>query len=219
MLVIAPHPDDETLGCGGALLKHKAKGDEVHWLIVTEMREDLGFAPEKQQQRQAEIEAAAKAYGFAQTHHLGWPVMQLDLVPMSDLVTSIAQVVQEIGATTLYLPYRGDAHSDHAYVFDAAVACSKSFRYPSVKRVRVYETLSETNFGLNTQDSGFQPNLFIDISDHLEGKIDIMRIFASEMAPHPFPRSEVSIRALASLRGSQVACMAAESFMQLKDIQ
>jgi LmbE family N-acetylglucosaminyl deacetylase len=127
--------------------------------------------------------------------------------------------VQKIKPDTLLVPYRNDAHSDHAAVFDAAVSCSKSFRYPSVRSVYVYETLSETEFGLRTDDPGFRPNLFVDISNFLEQKLQIMRMFEGEMLDFPFPRSETCIRAQAALRGSQAGVHAAESFMILKEIR
>lgn len=218
VLVVAPHPDDETLGCGATMLKHLASSDEVHWMVVTEMKSTLGFSGERMIKRQHEIESAVKAYGLTQIHHLGFPVMQLDTVPMSDLVASISTVVEKIKPTILYLPYRGDVHSDHAVVFDAATSCTKHFRYPSVKTVRVYETLSETNFGLNTQDSGFLPNLFADVTDYFDKKLEIMHIFESELGQHPFPRSIQSLDALAVLRGSQAGCQKAEAFMQIKHI-
>lgn len=218
VLVFAPHPDDETLGCGATLLKHRAQGDQVSWVIVTRMTEQMGFNAERQAQRQQEIQQVAADYGFAQVFELGFPVAQLDQVGLSELVAACAKVITDTQAEVLYLPYRGDAHSDHAFVFDAVAACTKNFRYPSVKSVRVYETLSETGYGLNPQDTGFKPNLWIEVNDYLEHKIAIMRRFESELAAHPFPRSEQSIRALATLRGAQINQTAAEAFMSVKEV-
>lgn len=219
VVVIAPHPDDETLGCGGTLLRHVATGDVVHWVIVTQISEDMGFTSQRVTSRAEEIEAVAQAYGFSQVHRLGFPSMRLDQISKLDLVLAISKVIQTTSADTLYIPYRNDAHSDHAVVFDAAVACVKTFRYPSVKSVYVYETLSETEFGLRTDDFGFRPNLFIDIERWLEPKIAIMSTFVGEMALFPFPRSEVCMRAQSSLRGSQAGVNAAEAFMVLKEIR
>lgn len=219
ILAIAPHPDDETLGCGATLLRHVAEGDSTHWLVMTEMRASHGFDQDRIAIRDAEMKAIAKAYGFAQTHHASFPTTRLDTLPMADLVTAIGQVIQRVQPDTLYLPYRNDAHSDHAAVFDAAAACCKSFRYPSVKRVHVYETLSETEFGLRTDDPGFRPNLFVDTSTWLDRKIEIMRMFSGELQAFPFPRSEECIRAQAMLRGSQAGVIAAEAFMILKEIR
>ena len=217
--VVAPHPDDETFGCGGTLLKHMACGDRVHWIVFTCISTELGFSEERVLTRDDEIRRVADSYGFAGTHLLNFPTMQLDRAPKADLVGALGTLVKQLGIHTLYVPYRNDAHSDHAAVFDAAVACAKTFRYPSVRSVRVYETLSETEFGLRPDDPGFRPNLFIDISPFLEQKLNIMKIYASEMAEFPFPRSEGALEAQARLRGSQCGANAAESFMLVKEIQ
>lgn len=216
--VVAPHPDDETLGCGGTLLKHIAQGDEVHWIIFTGIFEDLGFTKERINLRHHEILQVAKAYSLSATHQLGFPATQLDHLPKADMVGALGKLIGQLGVHTMYVPYRNDAHSDHAVVFDACAACAKSFRYPSVRSVRAYETLSETEFGIRTDDPGFRPNLFIDISNFLERKLEIMNIYSSEMAPFPFPRSVVTIQSQAHLRGSQCGVTAAESFMILKEI-
>lgn len=219
VLCIAPHPDDETLGCGGTLLKHKNAGDKVHWFIATAVSVAAGFSAERVQKRADEIARVAKEYGFDGVHQAGFPTAQLDRVPKSDLVGALADVVKKIQPNVLYVPYRNDVHSDHAAVFDAAMACTKSFRYPSVKSVYTYETLSETEFGLRPDDPGFRPNLFVDISPWLDKKIDLMKMFEGEMGEFPFPRSETSLRALAALRGGTAGCGAAEGFMILKEVR
>ena len=216
---IAPHPDDETLGCGGTLLRHRQNGDSVHWVIATDISTDLGFTAEKVAARNLEIRQVAEFYGFSAVHRLGFPTMHLDRVPMTALVAAVGGVVRAIQAEVLYVPFRNDAHSDHAAVFDAAAACTKTFRYPSVRSVLAYETLSETGFGIKPEDGGFRPNVFSDISGELDRKLDVMRAYAGEMAEFPFPRSEVALRALAQLRGSQCGTLAAEAFMLLKDIR
>jgi LmbE family N-acetylglucosaminyl deacetylase len=219
ILVVAPHPDDETLGCGGALLKHISAGDSVHWVIVTSIYTEQGFSENCVRSRGEEIDRVASAYGFSGVHSLGFPTMTLDMVPKRDLISSLSSVVQSVRAQVMYVPYRNDAHSDHAAVFDAAVSCTKSFRYPSIRSVRAYETLSETEFGLRSDDPGFRPNLFIDIAPFIERKLEIMNVYASEMGEFPFPRSEITLRAQAALRGSQSGGQAAEAFMLLKEIQ
>ncbi|ASS73949.1 GlcNAc-PI de-N-acetylase [Tumebacillus algifaecis] len=217
ILVIAPHPDDETLGCGGALLKHRANGDELHWLIVTGISTGAGFSEERVASRNGEILQVGNMYGFESLHKFNFPTAQLDTMPIGDIVQRMGRVMHVVQPEVVYLPYRGDVHTDHKIVFDAAVSCTKWFRYPSIKRVLAYETLSETEFGINPDSNGFRPNVFVDISEHLEQKLEIMRIFASEMGEFPFPRSEQAIRALAALRGAAAGCAAAESFMLLKE--
>jgi LmbE family N-acetylglucosaminyl deacetylase len=217
-LVVAPHPDDETLGCGGTVLRHVANGDTVHWLIVTDMRVEHGYGDSVVAKRQAEIRRVAESAGFAGVHNLGFPPGQLDVQAKRDLVVAIGDVVREVSPTALYVPFRGDVHSDHAVVFDAVAACSKWFRYPSIRSVLCYETLSETDFGLNPEGSRFAPNWFVDITEYLERKVQIAEMYKGELDEFPFPRSATAIRALASVRGAACGCRAAESFMLLRGI-
>lgn len=218
ILVISPHPDDETLGCGGAILRHKNKGDEINWLIVTAVTEDIGYAPDKIMERSIEIQKVSNAYGFSSIHQCEFPTTMLDTIPTSDIVKKFSKIFNEVKPNIVYLPYRGDVHTDHRIVFDAGSSCLKWFRYPSVKRVLAYETLSETDTALNPDANAFRPNVFIDISLFLEDKINIMKIYYGELGKFPFPRSEEAIRAQAALRGSSSGFKAAESFMLLKEI-
>ena len=116
------------------------------------------------------------------------------------------------------MPHPGDAHSDHKVTFEATIACTKWFRYPSVKKIMVYETLSETDFGINPNHSAFHPTTFENIGQFLEQKISLMNIYKSEIAEFPFPRSEVAIQSLARLRGAQAGFEAAEAFLLLRDL-
>lgn len=218
ILVVAPHPDDETLGCGGTLLRHVAKGDQVHWLIVTDMRTEHGFPQAGVNRRQAEIQKVAAAYGFSKIYNLGLPPARLDTLPKGNLVEVIGQVIKEVSPTIVYLPFRGDVHTDHAAVFDGVASCTKWFRYPSIRRVLCYETLSETDFSLNPEGMKFVPNSFADITSYINQKIEIARLYEGEMAEFPFPRSAEALRALAQVRGATCGCQAAESFMLLREI-
>jgi len=217
ILVVAVHPDDETLGCGGTLLKHKAQGDEIHWMIATAMTAECGFTPEAIARRAREIDTVAQMYGFDSVHRLGFAAAKLDEVPMSQLVAAISQVFESVQPNQVYLPYQHDVHSDHQHAFAAAYSCTKSFRYPSVRKVMMVETLSETDFA-QSASGGFDPNLFVDVSERFDRKMEILRVYESELGSHPFPRSEESITALATLRGAAAGCKYAESFMMLKEI-
>lgn len=217
VLVVAPHPDDETLGCGGALLRHGSRGDSVHWLIVTAM-DSARFGAERVERRSREIEQVAGAYGFGSSTCLHFPASRLDEVPCTELIAAIGAVVGRLQPEVIYLPFPGDAHTDHRAVYSAAVAVTKWFRYPFVKRILACDIVSETDFGLAPDGLAFRPNFYVDISAWLDRKIAIMRLYEGEMGEHPFPRSELAMRALASLRGAQSGFAAAEAFMLLKEI-
>ena len=218
VVVIAPHPDDETLGCGGAILKHISKGDNVYWVIVTCANEEIGFTKESIENRKREIEIVSKMYGFKKVYNLDFPTTQLEKVDKRTLVEKISNCILETDANILYIPNWGDVHSDHKVVSEAAISCTKWFRYPKVKTVYSYETLSETEFGINNCINKFNGNVFVNIDEFLDKKIEIMKVFKSEMGVFPFPRSEEAVRALAMVRGSNIGCNYAESFMLLRQI-
>lgn len=217
VLVIAPHPDDETLGCGGTLLRHKDQGDEIAWIIVTDMKLSLGYSRKKIKEREQEITDVASLYEFSHVYRMGFPTTRLNDGILPVLVEKFSKIFKEYRPQVIYLPFPGDAHSDHRMTFEAAAACAKWFRSPSVEKVLSYETLSETNFNLNPAYPAFAPQVFVDISIYLDKKIKILENDASECGEFPFPRSEKSIRSHAYARGSESGFMAAESFMLLRE--
>lgn len=210
-IVIAPHPDDETLGVGGTLLRRKSEGASIAWIIVTTITAESGWSVEKVNQRADEIRRITQLYEFDEVYCLNFKTTQLDTVPMSDLVSAVSDVFKAFQPEEVFMPHPADVHTDHRAVFDAVSACTKWFRYPSVKRVLAYETLSETDFGLAIGQA-FCPNVFVDIEHFFSKKLQIMDIYSSEIGEFPFPRSHKAIQALATLRGSASGFKAAEAF-------
>lgn len=215
ILIVAVHPDDETLGCGGTLLKHKENGDEIHWLICTQTNLTNDFY----KVREKEIEEVTNLYNFDSVINLQLKTMQVDKNSMSELIGKISKVINEVKPDTIYLPFKGDVHSDHRKIFEASYSCTKSFRYPFIKKIYMIETLSETEFAPSTKEDSFIPNVFVDISEFMDKKIEIMNIFESEVGKHPFPRSERNLKALGTLRGATCGVEYAESFVLLKEIK
>lgn len=216
--IIAPHPDDETLGCGGTILKHKELGDKVSWIIVTALSAQGSFSKEQISKRDSEIKEVAERYGFDQIICLNFQTTSLDTVPMSKIIGEVGAALNAIKPSTVYVPFSEDVHSDHRIVFDVMNSCSKHFRYPFLREILCYETISETEYNLNPSSGGFRPNRFVDISKFLDMKISIMSIYESEIGTFPFPRSAQNMAALANYRGSMIGVVAAESFMVLKEI-
>jgi len=218
VLVIAVHPDDETLACGGTLLKHKSNNDEIHWLIVTEIKESEGFSKSTIEKRINEIDKIERLFNFDSVSKLGIPATKIDEYSMSVLIEKFSSVINKVKPQIIYLPFKGDIHSDHKYVFNAAHSCTKSFRYPFIKKIYMMETLSETEFSVSAKSDYFVPNVFVDISKYIDKKIELMNLYGTETNAHPFPRSERNIRALATYRGATSGCEYSESFMLLKEI-
>lgn len=212
VIVIAAHPDDEILGAGGTLLKHVKAGDKVFWLIVTNIFPVHGASQERIAERQNEIERVAKEVGIVKTLKLDYLSMSLSSSTLLDMIPRISKIFTEVEPEIVYCLNRSDAHSDHRVIFDAIMACTKSFRYPFIKQVLMYECISETEFAPALPEKVFLPNYYVDISAFLDKKLEIMEIYQSEIAPHPFPRSLENIKALAHFRGASVGVQYAEAF-------
>lgn len=218
VIVISAHPDDEIIGAGGTLLKHKANGDQLFWLITTNVFESQGFSSERVNSRQAEIERVARMLGVTKTFKLSYPTMSLSSNSVNKLVPEISAIFSDIKPEVIYCLNRSDAHSDHRFTFDAVMACTKSFRYPFVKRVLMYECISETEFAPALPEKVFIPNYYVDISAFFKHKLEILEVYESEMGEHPFPRSIRNVEALATFRGASVGVEYAESFQLIKYI-
>lgn len=218
VIVVSAHPDDEVIGAGGTLLKHKANGDQIHWLIITGVSEKAGFSKERVESRALEIEKVARLFGMESVHQLNYPTMTLSGSSLITMVPEISAVFNEVKPEIVYCVNRSDAHSDHRVVFNAVMACTKSFRYPFIKQVLMYECLSETEFGPNLSENAFQPNYFVDVTRFFKQKLEITEVYESEIGAHPFPRSMRNIEALATFRGATAGVEYAEAFQLIKYI-
>lgn len=216
-LVIAPHPDDEVLGAGGTMAKLAAQGAEVHVAIVTR-GEPPRFSAEFVENVRQECAAAHRRLGVARTHFLDLPAAELDRVPHAELNQKIGALVSEVAPDTLFVPFVGDIHLDHQMVFTSALVASRPRHAGVPVRILAYETLSETNWWAPGITPPFVPNIFIDIADTLDAKLDAFAEFRSQVKAAPDERSPEIIRALALVRGAAVYRSAAEAFMLVRQV-
>lgn len=217
LMVISPHADDETLGAGGTILKYKENGYRIVWLNIANMKEEYGYSREDVEEKQRQIYFVRDAYQADEFIDLGLCPASISEYPQKELIGKISHILYKNQPEILLLPFQNDAHSDHKAVWQAAYACTKSFRYHFIKRVLSMEILSETNFAYCS--NGFLPDYYIDISNYLEKKIDIMKIYNNELGIHPFPRSIACMEALALLRGCEAGVKYAEAFKCVKMIE
>jgi LmbE family N-acetylglucosaminyl deacetylase len=218
VLAISAHPDDETLGCGGMLLRHHAEGDEIHWLIVTRAYEPV-WSRDVIDTKRAEVEAVGAAYGMASVNWLTHQSLRLDTLPQHELIDCISRTVEAVRPEVVYLVNRDDVHTDHAAVHSATMSVIKPFYMTrlGIRRVLAYETLSSTEGGVDNGQASFRPQIYGDISDYLERKLSIMALFASETQDDPMPRGPAAIRALARVRGAAVGIDYAEAFTLIRE--
>jgi len=217
ILVVAVHPDDETLGCGGTLLKHKNNGDEIYWLIITSptLNHPYRFTQEVIYKRICLVNQITEKYMFHKVISLNYPTELLHTVDLRDMIKKIDAVFNEIKPNVVYTMFNNDIHSDHRVAFEAVYSCTKSFRNPFIEAIYMMETLSETEFAPAMQSTSFIPNVYVDITDYFDQKIEIMKLYETELMEEPYPRSISSIEALARFRGSRAGVKYAEAFMLL----
>ncbi len=213
ILVIAPHPDDEVLGCGGTIKKHTANGDQVFLCIGTK-----AYSPEWSEEfiknRVGEIENANKVLGVTKTYFLDFPTVKVDTIPQKEVNDAILKVVKEVQPEILYIPHGGDLNQDHRIFFGASLVAGRPIPGSPVKEIFSYEALSETEWG--NELTPFVPNFYVDITKEIEAKKEAMSSYKSELREFPHPRSLQAIEALAQKRGSEAGMERAEAFMTIR---
>jgi LmbE family N-acetylglucosaminyl deacetylase len=219
VLAIAAHPDDETLGCAGTLLKHRDAGDALAWCIATR-----AFQPQWSAEtiacKSREVESVAEQYCMSSVHWLENHTTRLDQVPFGDLIAQLRDVVLAVRPQVVYTVHGGDIHSDHRVLFEAVMSVIKPFNMAAlgVKRLLSFETLSSTDAAPPRVRDAFIPAVFSDISPYMDRKLDIMACYASEIQPEPLPRSPSGIRAAARARGAAVGVEYAEAFQLVREL-
>lgn len=217
VLVIAPHRDDEVIGVGGTIAKYVANGDDVYICAITHGEEPL-FHEASDLRTKRECLEAHRILGVKETIFLDFPAVMLETVPRSELNAAIFNVVQRIKPDIVYIPHRGDMQQDHKITVDAAMVALRPKYEHKIKKIYVYETLSETGWDLPNVVNEFIPTAYSDITEYLDTKIQAMKAFASQLSDYPNPRSIQAIVALAQYRGSNMNISAAEAFTVIRDI-
>jgi LmbE family N-acetylglucosaminyl deacetylase len=217
VLVVAPHPDDEVLGCGGTIKKLTSQGVKVIVLVITRGKKEL-YSEEKIKNVREEALNAHRMLGVAETQFLDFPAPDLDLISIAEISRAISRVIEKYEIETIYLPHRGDIHHDHKAVFNAGLIASRPHIDNPVKRIYSYETLSETEWAAPFSDDAFIPTYFVNITDVFTLKLKSMKCYKSQIRKFPNSRSLKSIEALANYRGGTVGLSYAEAFMTIRVI-
>lgn len=217
ILVIAPHPDDEVLGCGGAIVKYVSEGHDVYVAVVTKGCEPL-FPESQVQQVRNECMEADRLLGVKQTIFMDFPASMLESVSRYEFNGAFLRLIHDTKPDIVFIPHRGDMQIDHKMTVDAAMVALRPKYDHIVKKIYAYETLSETGWDIPNTVNEFIPTCYIDISDVLESKLEAINMFKSQISDFPNARSLETIKALAQYRGSMMNLKAAEAFMLIREI-
>ncbi len=209
ILVVAAHPDDELLGVGGTVARHVREGDEVTSVILCES-ESLRYKRDVGQNES--MLRAAEALGVRDVRALGFPDQRLDTVTLTDLITPLERVSEEVRPRIVYCQFGGDINMDHKLLFEAA---NVAFRPLDdwLEEVYAFYTVSSTEWGYPRT---FQPDTWVDISATLEQKIAAFECYTNEVRAYPHPRSSEALRHAAHFWGNQCHMEAAEVFATVR---
>lgn len=223
VLCIAPHCDDETLGCGATLAKHAGAGDEVHVAVVTGHGKDPHplWPKETWTRVRAECRAAVEQLGVkpdSALHFGELPAAQLASVPTHEKNRAVHELIARVQPAVLYVPFAFDIHLDHREIFHAASVAWRPHTElgKNIREVYAYETQSETHWNAGSVEPGFVPNVWVDVSDTLAVKVRALSKYESQMRPFPDARSIEAVEHLAKWRGAQMGMHAAEAFVLVR---
>lgn len=219
IIVVAPHADDEILGCGATIAKHLSHGDKVYVIIATNA--SIG-APELFNEESIEIvrkeaKNAHQILGVQKTYFLDFPAPALNSFPEYKISLQLSEIFKQINPNYLYLPHPGDMHQDHKAIYRASLVAARPIENNTITHIYCYETLSETDWS-PLQESNFIPNHFVDVGQVFEKKLQAMQSFESQLKEFPNSRSLENIEALAKLRGATIGTERAEAFMVERQI-
>lgn len=224
ILVIAAHPDDEVLGCGGTIARYTKEGHNCYVVILAEgvtSRDDIRD-PEKRKNCLLLLEQhtnhAAEILGARSIELNHLPDNRMDSVDILDVIKIIEKAIDRVKPDIIFTHHFGDLNIDHRITARAVETATRPGRETTVPELYSFEILSSTEWNFSNPAERFSPNFFIDINDTLELKIQALKIYTSELGAFPFPRSKEAVVALAKMRGSQSGLLAAEAFSLIRKI-
>ena len=225
ILVVAAHPDDEVLGCGGIMAKFAMEGDEVYSVILSEgitardkSRDASKRAAEVDELKQ-HINNAHGVLGVKKSFTFDLPDNRFDSVDLLDIVKMVEGVKREVKPDIIFTHHWGDLNVDHRYTFDAVMIASRPMKDEPTCAIYSFEVLSSTEWNNPSASTYFMPNYFVNIEKTTTKKVDAMKQYKTEIRDFPHPRSPEAIEILAKQRGIQVGLFAAEAFEVVRLIE
>jgi LmbE family N-acetylglucosaminyl deacetylase len=224
ILIVAAHPDDEILGCGGTMARLAREGHEVRIAILAEgmssrhpQREDA----DQQQLRHlhARAQQVADKVGAKELVLCKLPDNRLDTVPLLDVVKLVEELVTRFRPEVIYTHHPGDLNVDHGVVHRAVLTATRPLAGQCVREIYAFEVPSSTEWAFHRLEPSFRPNVFVDITETLETKIEALACYDTETRKFPHPRSAEALRAIATRWGSVAGLVAVEAFELIRSVR
>ena len=212
VLVVAAHADDEALGCGGTISRHVAEGDKVNVIFMADGvgARNLNRADEFKK-RENSKNLALQILGVSSSKSLNFPDNRMDSLPLLDIVQPLEKLIGEIQPCTIYTHHYGDLNADHRLTYQAVMTVCRPQPGSTVREILTFEVMSSTDWAGPGQRA-FEPNTFVDISDHWLKKSQALEAYSMEMRLTPHSRSIEHLDVLSRHRGASVGIERAEGF-------
>ena len=213
ILVVASHPDDEVIGAGGAILKHVSQGDCVYALVLGDGKSSRYSTVPKNiiETSKKEMELASKTLGIKKVISGSLKSNRFDSYDMLDIVKIIENAIKSYDINIIYTHWENDLNNDHRIAFKSTITAARPLPESKVTKILSFETLSSTEWNFSDSKSFF-PNYFVDISDHVEKKMEALSCYKSELRAFPHPRSLEAIKNRSKNHGSTSGFFYAEGF-------
>lgn len=215
--MIAAHPDDEVLGCGGVIWLHRQAGHQVHLLILTDGAGGR-YDAEQTAGLQKASQACAQYLGAASLHNAGLPNQKLDALSLGQVIAAIEDRVYRCKPSRVFTHHPGDLNLDHSIAYRATLTALRPLPGAFTRELYTYFVPSSSEWNQHQPHEAFLPNVFVDIGEALEHKIKALQFYQSEVNDFPHPRSPEAIRAHAAHFGLQVGLPHAEPFCLVRRI-
>jgi LmbE family N-acetylglucosaminyl deacetylase len=223
-MIIAAHPDDEVLGCGGTITRLSREGEKVYLAVLGE-----GITSRYEHREKADASLvegikhrcteAAKVLGAEDPFLFGLPDNRFDTIPLLDIVKKIEKLISDVSPTVIYTHHEGDLNIDHSITYRAVLTATRPIQGNALRDIFTFEIPSSTDWAFHQSGQAFRPNVFVDITETLDTKIQALLVYETEIRPFPHPRSLEAIQANARRWGSVVGYQAAEAFALVRSVR
>ncbi len=224
VLVVAAHPDDEVLGCGGTMANYSGNGNNVYVLVLGEgitsrdEKRDMLKRDKEIIKLRAQLKKASEILGVKETFVYDFPDNRFDTVPLLDIIKTVESVVDKVKPDIVYTHHSGDLNIDHQITFKAVLTACRPISADRASNIYSYEVPSSTEWAMDNSKY-FMPNYFVNIGSTINNKVRALKAYSWEICDFPHPRSEKAVKTLARNRGISVGIEYAEAFEVIRQVR